>query len=192
AAQLRAASSKNSRCRGKRQACANAPPCLRQRPLLMRHAVHRRSRATVWTQWYPVSMVLSGKTCGMKRYGIHHPMTGLDRPFKVPIMANESKSHPRRYTLFGMAIEATKAAPGLHIVATPIGNLADITLRALEVLAGADVIACEDTRVTRKLVDRYGIATPLTPYHEHNAAEARPKLLARLAAKQAVALVSDA
>ena len=54
------------------------------------------------------------------------------------------------------------------------------------------MIACEDTRVTRKLIDRYGIATPLTPYHEHNAAEARPKLLARLAAGQAVALVSDA
>jgi 16S rRNA (cytidine1402-2'-O)-methyltransferase len=65
-------------------------------------------------------------------------------------------------------------------------------LRALEVLAGADVIACEDTRVTRKLTERYGISTPLTPYHEHNAAEARPKLLARLADGQAVALVSDA
>jgi 16S rRNA (cytidine1402-2'-O)-methyltransferase len=60
------------------------------------------------------------------------------------------------------------------------------------VLAGADVVACEDTRVTRKLMDRYGITRPLTPYHEHNAAEARPKLLARLAAGQAVALVSDA
>ena len=57
----------------------------------------------------------------------------------------------------------------------------DITLRALETLAAADVIACEDTRVTRKLLDHYGIATPLTPYHEHNAAAARPKLLARLA-----------
>jgi 16S rRNA (cytidine1402-2'-O)-methyltransferase len=65
-------------------------------------------------------------------------------------------------------------------------------LRALELLAGADVIACEDTRVTRKLTERYGIATPLTAYHEHNAAEARPKLLARLADGQAVALVSDA
>ena len=85
------------------------------------------------------------------------------------------------------------AAPaGLHLVATPIGNLRDITLRALEVLAAADVIACEDTRVTRKLLDHYGIATPLTPYHDHNAAEARPKLLARLAAGAAVALVSDA
>ncbi len=77
-------------------------------------------------------------------------------------------------------------------MATPIGNLGDISLRALETLAGADVIACEDTRVTRKLTGHYGIATPLTPYHEHNAAEARPKILARLAAGEAVALVSDA
>jgi 16S rRNA (cytidine1402-2'-O)-methyltransferase len=65
-------------------------------------------------------------------------------------------------------------------------------VRALEVLAAADLIACEDTRVTRKLLDHYGIATPLTPYHDHNAAEARPKLLARLAEGAAVALVSDA
>src|SRR5262249_61708427 len=61
-----------------------------------------------------------------------------------------------------------------------------------EVLAAADLIACEDTRVTRKLLDHYGIATPLTPYHEHNAAEARPKLIARLADGAAMALVSDA
>jgi 16S rRNA (cytidine1402-2'-O)-methyltransferase len=107
-------------------------------------------------------------------------------------MAIESKARPRHYALFGAAIGASKAAPGLYLVATPIGNLGDITLRALEVLAGVDVIACEDTRVTRKLTERYGIATPLTPYHEHNAAEARPKLLARLARGQAVALVSDA
>jgi 16S rRNA (cytidine1402-2'-O)-methyltransferase len=60
------------------------------------------------------------------------------------------------------------------------------------VLAAANVIACEDTRVTRKLLDHYGITTPLTPYHEHNAADARPKLIARLAAGAAVALVSDA
>ena len=98
----------------------------------------------------------------------------------------------RRYSPGATPVEAAEAAPGLYLVATPIGNLADITLRALEVLAGVDVIACEDTRVTRKLTERYGIATPLTPYHEHNAAEARPKLLARLAAGQAVALVSDA
>jgi len=92
----------------------------------------------------------------------------------------------------GAAAEAPKPASGLYLVATPIGNLGDITLRALEVLAAADVIACEDTRVTRKLTERYGIKTPLTPYHEHNAAEARPKILARLVAGQTVALVSDA
>jgi 16S rRNA (cytidine1402-2'-O)-methyltransferase len=98
----------------------------------------------------------------------------------------------RRYLLKGQAFEAPALAPGLHIVATPIGNLRDTTLRALETLAAADLIACEDTRVTRKLVEHYGITTPLTPYHDHNAAEARPKLLARLAAGAAIALVSDA
>jgi 16S rRNA (cytidine1402-2'-O)-methyltransferase len=98
----------------------------------------------------------------------------------------------RRYTLHGVPVSVEKSAAGLHLVATPIGNLADITLRALAVLAGADVIACEDTRVTHRLLDRYGIATPLTPYHEHNAAQVRPRLLARLAAGEAVALVSDA
>lgn len=119
-------------------------------------------------------------------------MTRQRWPSRVPAMATESKMQARRYAPFGTAIEAAKAASGLYLVATPIGNLSDITLRALELLAGADVIACEDTRVTRKLTGRYGIATPLTPYHEHNAAQARPKLLARLAEGQAVALVSDA
>ncbi len=98
----------------------------------------------------------------------------------------------RRYTLAGQIIDAARLTSGLHIVATPIGNLGDITLRALEALAGADVIACEDTRVTRKLLDRYAIATSLTPYHEHNAAQARPLLLRRLADGAAIALVSDA
>lgn len=96
------------------------------------------------------------------------------------------------YSPFGAAIEAPKPAGGLYLVATPIGNLGDISLRALELLAGADVIACEDSRVTRKLTARYGIKTPMAPYHEHNAAEARPKILDRLAQGQAVALVSDA
>ena len=103
-----------------------------------------------------------------------------------------SGASARHFALHGAAIEAKRPAGGLYLVATPIGNLGDITLRALEVLAGADVIACEDTRVTRRLTERYGIATPLTPYHEHNAAEARPQLLKRLAEGQAVALVSDA
>jgi 16S rRNA (cytidine1402-2'-O)-methyltransferase len=98
----------------------------------------------------------------------------------------------RHFAVDGVTIAAKKLASGLYLVATPIGNLGDITLRALEVLAGVDVIACEDTRVTRRLTERYGIATPLTPYHEHNAAEARPRLLKRLATGEAVALVSDA
>lgn len=98
----------------------------------------------------------------------------------------------RRYIVAGHAVHAPDMAPGLYLVATPIGNLRDITLRALETLAGADTIACEDTRVTRKLLDHYGVVTPLTPYHEHNAASARPKLMDKLAAGQTVALVSDA
>jgi 16S rRNA (cytidine1402-2'-O)-methyltransferase len=98
----------------------------------------------------------------------------------------------RRYLLGGRPVDVAAIAPGLHIVATPIGNLGDITLRALDTLAAADLIACEDTRVTRKLLDRYGIATPLTPYHDHNAAKARPMLLRRLAQGAAIALVSDA
>src|SRR5580700_9637955 len=98
----------------------------------------------------------------------------------------------RRYSIGTTAVGVPRLDPGLHIVATPIGNLGDMTLRALEALAGADVIACEDTRVTRKLLDRYAIATSLTPYHEHNAAKARPLLLRRLADGAAIALVSDA
>lgn len=116
--------------------------------------------------------------------------------FGTLVMAEDRTKTPDRrlcrYTLHGTPVAVEKSAAGLHLVATPIGNLADITLRALAVLAGADVIACEDTRVTHRLLDRYGIATPLTPYHEHNAAQARPRLLARLAAGEAVALVSDA
>ena len=98
----------------------------------------------------------------------------------------------RHYVLNGRSTAAPPLPAGLYLVATPIGNLRDITVRALEVLAAADLIACEDTRVTRKLLDHYDIATPLTAYHEHNAAQARPKLIARLAAGAAIALVSDA
>jgi len=90
------------------------------------------------------------------------------------------------------AARETALAAGLYLVATPIGNLRDITLRALDVLAAADVIACEDTRVTARLLTRYAIATPTIPYHDHNAARARPAILKRLAEGEAVALVSDA
>jgi 16S rRNA (cytidine1402-2'-O)-methyltransferase len=98
----------------------------------------------------------------------------------------------RSFAIAGHALPAARLGAGLYLVATPIGNLADITLRALETLAGADVIACEDTRITRRLTERYAISAELTPYHEHNAAAARPKLLRRLAEGKAVALVSDA
>jgi 16S rRNA (cytidine1402-2'-O)-methyltransferase len=98
----------------------------------------------------------------------------------------------RSYAVGGEILAAPKPPAGLYLVATPIGNLGDITLRALETLAGVDVIACEDTRITRRLTERYGITAQLTPYHEHNAAAARPKLLERLAQGGSVALVSDA
>lgn len=98
----------------------------------------------------------------------------------------------RGYVLAGQRMTAGPLAPGLHVVATPIGTLADITLRALETLAGADLILCEDTRVTRKLTSHYGISTPLAAYHEHNAPEMRPVVLEKLAAGARLALVSDA
>jgi 16S rRNA (cytidine1402-2'-O)-methyltransferase len=98
----------------------------------------------------------------------------------------------RRFFVHGAAVRAPALPSGLYIVATPIGNLADVTLRALSVLAAADLILAEDTRVSRTLLARYGIETALSPYHEHNAAEARPRALARIAAGQALALISDA
>lgn len=83
--------------------------------------------------------------------------------------------------------------PGaLYIVATPIGNLEDITYRAVRILRTADVIACEDTRQTRKLLDHYGIAKPLVSYHEHNERERAEELMRELEAGRTVALVSDA
>src|ERR1700676_5118883 len=82
--------------------------------------------------------------------------------------------------------------PGLHIVATPIGNLGDITLRALWVLRGVDRILCEDTRVTARLLARFGIDKPLLPYHDHNADRVRPAILEALRRGERVALVADA
>ena len=78
------------------------------------------------------------------------------------------------------------------MIATPIGNLGDITLRALETLKLVDVIACEDTRVTRRLLDRYAVTTSMLAYHEHNAERVRPKLVERLKTGDAVGLVTDA
>jgi 16S rRNA (cytidine1402-2'-O)-methyltransferase len=98
----------------------------------------------------------------------------------------------RTFSVDGHTLTAPRPVPGLYLVATPIGNLGDITLRALQTLAGVDIIACEDTRITRRLTERYAIAAQLKPYHEHNAVLARPKILERLAQGASIALVSDA
>jgi 16S rRNA (cytidine1402-2'-O)-methyltransferase len=110
---------------------------------------------------------------------------------------HQAPHHPEQdaaktFRLHDRAITARPLEVALYLVATPIGNLGDITLRALEVLAGADVLACEDTRVTRVLLDRYGITTRPYAYHEHNAEEVGPKLIEALASGKSVALVSDA
>jgi 16S rRNA (cytidine1402-2'-O)-methyltransferase len=98
----------------------------------------------------------------------------------------------RSYVIGQAEIPARPLEPALYLVATPIGNLGDITLRALETLAAADIVACEDTRVSRVLLERYGIRRRTTAYHEHNAGEAGPKLIAALEAGRSVALISDA
>jgi 16S rRNA (cytidine1402-2'-O)-methyltransferase len=87
---------------------------------------------------------------------------------------------------------AQDLSPGLYLVATPIGNLGDITLRALATLSRADVLYCEDTRHSGTLLAHYAVTRPLRPYHEHNARRERPRVLAELAAGKAVALISDA
>ncbi|OYX02333.1 MAG: rRNA (cytidine-2'-O-)-methyltransferase, partial [Bosea sp. 32-68-6] len=96
------------------------------------------------------------------------------------------------YTAFGIRAEAEALAPGLHIVATPIGNLRDISFRALATLAAADAVLAEDTRTSKTLLAHYGISTPLYPYHEHNAEQMRPKILAKLREGGRLALISDA
>ena len=98
----------------------------------------------------------------------------------------------RKYTIGSAVFEAPALAPGLYPVATPIGNLRDITIRALETLAAADVLACEDTRVTRVLLSRYGITRKTYPYHEHNADEIGAKLITALKEGKSVAFCSDA
>lgn len=88
--------------------------------------------------------------------------------------------------------DAPALAPGLYVVSTPIGNLRDVTLRALDVLRTADLVLAEDTRVSAKLLNAHGVKAKLTAYHEHNAEEARPRILQALATGGAVALISDA
>ncbi|MBX3577629.1 MAG: 16S rRNA (cytidine(1402)-2'-O)-methyltransferase [Rhizobiaceae bacterium] len=104
----------------------------------------------------------------------------------------ESDGGSRSFIVAGATIPARPLEPGLYVVATPIGNLGDVTIRALETLAAADVIACEDTRTTRVLLDRYGIRGKLVAYHEHNESTAAARLIGAVLAGKSVAQVSDA
>ena len=110
---------------------------------------------------------------------------GNDSDFSHPISERPASQSSK-------TSEPLKLDSGLYVVATPIGNLRDITLRALDVLGGADLILAEDTRQTRKLLDAYDIKTPLSAYHDHNAAKRIPALLERLDDGAVIALVSDA
>jgi len=128
----------------------------------------------------------TAKATGAARAGSGKKEGGRRHPIRRP-----DASKPDGTAIVG-ASPQTELAPGLYLIATPIGNLADITLRALAVLRGADRIFCEDTRVTRKLLARYRIATRLEAYHDHNAEEMRPAVLAALRRGERVALVTDA
>ena len=90
------------------------------------------------------------------------------------------------------SLERGDTEPGLYIVATPIGNLGDITLRALQILHKSDLVACEDTRVTRRLLSHYNIKVPTTSYNDHNAKKVIPRIIKLLQSGKIVALVSDA
>ena len=96
------------------------------------------------------------------------------------------------FTAFGLAAEAEPLSPGLYVVATPIGNLKDVSFRALATLAAADAVLAEDTRVTKTLLAHYGITTPLVAYHEHSNEAVRERMIHRVREGQALALVSDA
>ncbi|MHA1545535.1 MAG: 16S rRNA (cytidine(1402)-2'-O)-methyltransferase, partial [Alphaproteobacteria bacterium] len=119
-------------------------------------------------------------------------MTQINKSRRPVHRSNLQSRQPASFTLGGATIAAAPLEPGLYLVATPIGNLEDISLRGLRVLAGADVLYCEDTRVTRKLLGRYSIARRLATYHEHNAPARLPKIIEQIEAGKAVALVSDA
>ncbi len=98
----------------------------------------------------------------------------------------------KSYMLGGQRISVDSPAPGLYPVATPIGNLKDITLRALDILAGADLVLCEDTRHSARLFEAYGIKTPRTALHEHNERARIGSILDQIAEGKAIALISDA
>lgn len=101
--------------------------------------------------------------------------------------ASRVSGEPKSGTATAQPLES-----GLYIVATPIGNLRDITLRAIDTLQAADEVLAEDTRVARRLLDAHGIRAKLSPYHDHNGAKRRPEILDKLADGAVIALISDA
>ena len=98
----------------------------------------------------------------------------------------------KSFSLFGHTHSAPRLAAGLYIVATPIGNLSDISIRALQTLAASDMILAEDKRISKGLMTHYGIKTKLVSYHEHNAEAMRPEIMEKLAAGHVIAQISDA
>ena len=136
----------------------------------------------------------TAKATGAARASSERKAGGSRHPNRRP---DASKPNPRAPPVSNAAeglqpAGETELAPGLYLVATPIGNLRDITLRALAVLRGADRIFCEDTRVTGKLLAKYGIASSLGAYHDHNAEQVRPLVLMALRRGERVVLASDA
>ncbi len=104
--------------------------------------------------------------------------------------SNHPRANPQDVNVYAPHLQTL--AEGLYLVATPIGNLRDISLRALDILASADLVLAEDTRVSRKLFTHYGLKTPLSAYHDHNAAKRVPNLVERMKNGEAIALISDA
>ncbi|MEQ8284179.1 16S rRNA (cytidine(1402)-2'-O)-methyltransferase [Thalassospira sp.] len=113
-----------------------------------------------------------------------NPISPPDKSFRSQGNAGEDASKHDQSQL--------PLSSGLYLVATPIGNLGDITFRALEILKRADIILCEDTRTSGKLLSRYGVKTKRVAYHEHNAVKMRPEIMDRLGKGQGLALISDA
>src|SRR5207237_7566333 len=134
----------------------------------------------------------TGRNTGAARAASDKKGSGRPEPSRQPTASKPNAAWLALPQQTRDAIDAEMLAPGLYLVATPIGNLGDVTLRALAVLRGADRIFCEDTRITARLLARFGITTPLGLYHDHNAEQTRPAVLATLRRGARIALVSDA
>ena len=128
----------------------------------------------------------------MQSFGARQGMGEQEGRSVAAAQRDESAAGKRGYFIRGQFFPAPALEAGLYVVATPIGNLGDITVRALDTIAGADLLACEDTRVTRKLLTRYGIEAKVVAYHEHSDAGAHRRLLEAVAQGGSVAVVSDA